>query len=40
MQFPANKARYELNSLRADGPLAKQLSAELEKQMKAVGFTQ
>jgi arylsulfatase A-like enzyme len=31
---------YELNSLPADGPLAKQLSAELEKQMKAVGFTQ
>jgi arylsulfatase A-like enzyme len=31
---------YELNSLPADGPLAKQLAIELEKQMKAVGFDQ
>jgi arylsulfatase A-like enzyme len=31
---------YELNSLPADGPLAKQLAIELEKQMKAVGFEQ
>jgi len=31
---------YELNSLPADGPLATRLKAELEKQMKAVGFEQ
>jgi arylsulfatase A-like enzyme len=31
---------YELNSLPADGPLARQLATELEKHMKAVGFTQ
>ncbi len=31
---------YELNRLPADGPLARHLSAELEKQMKAVGFSQ
>jgi len=31
---------YELNRLPIDGPLAKELAAELEKQMKAVGFTQ
>ena len=31
---------YELKNLPADGPLAKELAAELEKQMKAVGFTQ
>ena len=31
---------YELNRLPADGPLATRLQAELEKQMKAVGFTQ
>jgi len=31
---------YELNRLPADGPLAKRLTVELEKQMKAVGFTQ
>jgi arylsulfatase A-like enzyme len=29
---------YEMNRLPADGPLAEQLRAELEKQMKAVGF--
>jgi arylsulfatase A-like enzyme len=31
---------YELNRLPTDGPLAKRLMAELEKQMKAVGFRQ
>jgi arylsulfatase A-like enzyme len=31
---------YELKRLPADGPLAKRLEAELEKQMKAVGFKQ
>jgi arylsulfatase A-like enzyme len=31
---------YELERLPADGPLAKELAAELEKQMKAVDFTQ
>jgi arylsulfatase A-like enzyme len=31
---------YEMNCLPADGPLAKQLETELEKQMKAVGFSQ
>ncbi|MFZ9935861.1 MAG: sulfatase [Luteolibacter sp.] len=31
---------YELHRLPADGPLGRQLAAELEKQMKAVGFTQ
>jgi arylsulfatase A-like enzyme len=31
---------YELNRLPADGPLAGQLAAELEKQMRAVGFKQ
>ena len=29
---------YELNNLPADGPLATRLKAELEKQMKVVGF--
>jgi arylsulfatase A-like enzyme len=29
---------YELNRLPADGPLATRLKAELDKQMKAVGF--
>jgi arylsulfatase A-like enzyme len=31
---------YELNRLPADGPLATRLKAELDKQMKAVGFKQ
>jgi arylsulfatase A-like enzyme len=31
---------YEMNRLPADGPLAKRLEAELERQMKAVGFKQ
>ena len=31
---------YELHRLPADGPLGMRLAAELEKQMKAVGFTQ
>lgn len=31
---------YELKRLPADGPLARQLMAELEKQMQAVGFKQ
>ncbi|MFM2171980.1 MAG: hypothetical protein RI957_2209 [Verrucomicrobiota bacterium] len=31
---------YELHRLPADGPLAKELTAELEKQMNAVGFAQ
>jgi arylsulfatase A-like enzyme len=31
---------YEMNRLPADGPLARQLMAELEKQMEAVGFKQ
>ncbi len=31
---------YELHRLPADGPLGLRLAAELEKQMKAVGFTQ
>lgn len=30
---------YELHRLPADGPLAKELSAELERRMSAVGFT-
>ena len=31
---------YELKRLPADGPLAKRLGSELEKQMKAIGFKQ
>ena len=37
--FDLTNDPYELNNLPADSPLAKELTLELEKQMKAVSFT-
>ncbi|MEY3394408.1 MAG: hypothetical protein RL346_644 [Verrucomicrobiota bacterium] len=38
--FDLKKDPYELNNLPFDSPLGKELAAELEKQMKAVNFSQ